>query len=131
MYDKEHKTAANKDPVFAKLITLLTGTTADKPPKIPAKRVWLEKSGKKADIDKEHKAAIHSWGSQRTAVIAGKEKAKPLELHNQIVTREWNKLSVDEHKEWEETAIANHKEAVKKWVEETVDFSEEAEDRQK
>lgn len=64
-------------------------------------------------------------------MIAGKEKAKPLELHNHIVTREWKKLSPEEHREWEEKAVADHKEAVRKWAEETVDFSEEPEARQK
>lgn len=132
VYDKENKSAASKDPAFAKLITLLTGTAADKPSKIPAKRIWLEESGCKEAIDKEHKVAILAWSSQRASgVMSGKEKARPLELHRLIVTREWDKLQDSERDKWEDKAVARHREAVGKWVEETVDFSVLPEDRQK
>lgn len=123
---------ASKDPAFTKLITLLTGTAADKPSKIPAKRIWLKESGCKVAIDKEHKAAVLAWALKRASgVISSKEKAKPLELHRQIVTREWDNLQDSERDKWEEKAVARHREAVGRWVEETVDFSTEPEERQK
>lgn len=131
MYDRENKDSATKDPVFAKLITLLTGSPTDKPAKVPAKILWLRESGHKDAIDQEHKKAVEYWATTRPAVLTSKDKAAPLRLHNQIVTREWNKLSVTERGEWEERSTRLHKEAVRLWVEETVDFSDEPAERQR
>lgn len=98
---------------------------------MPAKILWLRESGRKDAIDEEHKRAVQDWSATRPTVLSSKDKATPLRLHNQIVTRHWNDLSDMERAEWEERASRLHKEAVRLWVEETVDFSDEPAERQR
>ena len=130
MYDRENKEGTTKDPAFAKLIALLTGSAADKPAKTPAKMLWVKESGAKPSIEEEHKKAVEDWAATRPAVLSSKDKATPVQLYNQIVTRWWNRLSDMEREEWEEKSKASHKEAVRLWVEETVEFSDEPAERQ-
>ncbi|KAF5335452.1 hypothetical protein D9758_018183 [Tetrapyrgos nigripes] len=113
------------ESAVGKLMLTLVGDIS-KPRRQPAMQLWASKN--KSVFRSEYDVKLKVWKESPNYDKAN--KSKTVNLHSEVVSAHWERLSKEEKAQWADRAKEEHKKELDKWWKELGDYSTDPKDRQ-